>query len=190
MLIHWDWYISKQISESHKQTKCVATIEVGGDLNVCWKSKPMERMKTKLVCQIVSSTLKVTGGNYQLAVLLTWNNFDPGINNINSHKCEMNLLVHSQTAKDSRLKSGNNKQFRSMLCIGCYHLSMMGLRLIHISKKGPWHGFIFIISCLSWDFESLNAARSSIPIALELNIYCSIIVAEAPVKFHGQLIIL
>ena len=50
----------------------------------------------------------------------------------------MTLLNHSQTPTIAPLKFGMDKRFLPSHYNGCNYLSMMGLKLIHVSKRGPW----------------------------------------------------
>ena len=52
--------------------------------------------------------------------------------------CEMKLRIHSQTSMVEWLKFGKDKQFCPTLYNGYNYLSMVGLNLIHGSKRGPW----------------------------------------------------
>ena len=51
--------------------------------------------------------------------------------------CEMKLVIHSQTTTLPSLKFENGNIIHPTLYDGCIYLSMPGLKLIHVSKRGP-----------------------------------------------------
>ena len=53
----------------------------------------------------------------------------------------MKLFIHSQTSSVEPLNFGKDKWFQPTHCNGCNYLSMLGLNLIHVSKRGLWHHF-------------------------------------------------
>ena len=54
----------------------------------------------------------------------------------------MTLFIHSQTSTVASLKFGMGKLFHPTLYNGCNYLSILGLKLNHVSKRGYW--------CQSW----------------------------------------
>ena len=48
----------------------------------------------------------------------------------------MNVLIHCQTSTAQPLKFGNWQVISSHIYNGCDYLSLLGLRLIHVSKRG------------------------------------------------------
>ena len=58
-------------------------------------------------------------------------------NHMSNKGCGMTLLIHSQTTTVAPLKFGNGYQFHPMLYDGCNYSSMLGLKLIHVSKRDP-----------------------------------------------------
>ena len=55
----------------------------------------------------------------------------------------MKLLIHSLMQRCNRLSWGMDKWFDPILYNGCNYLSMLGLKLDHVSKRGPWCAFQF-----------------------------------------------
>ena len=49
----------------------------------------------------------------------------------------MKLFIHSQTSAVQPLKLEMDKWFHSTLYNGCNYLSVLGIKLIHVSKRGP-----------------------------------------------------
>ena len=58
--------------------------------------------------------------------------------------CGMTLLIHSQTAP---LKFGNGWAIWSHIYWACDYLSMLGLKLDHVSKRGPCVLLVTLLSC-------------------------------------------
>ena len=56
------------------------------------------------------------------------------------HYKKWDTIIHSQTSKVHRWSLEKDKWFHPTLYWACGYLSMLGLRLIHISKRGPWWG--------------------------------------------------
>ena len=53
--------------------------------------------------------------------------------------CGMKLLMHSQTWTVESLKFGMDKHFRPTFYWAGDYLFMLGWKLIHVSKWGPWY---------------------------------------------------
>ena len=50
----------------------------------------------------------------------------------------MKLLIHSQISTVASLKFRNGFMISSHTNNGCIYLSMLGIKLIHVNKRGPW----------------------------------------------------
>ena len=64
-------------------------------------------------------------------------------------KCEMKLLIHSQTSTVQPLKFGNGQVISSHTLLGMWLLIHAGLKLIHVSNRGP-SGPIFKLIAETW----------------------------------------
>ena len=51
----------------------------------------------------------------------------------------MKLLVHSQTKTGALLKFENGYVISSQTLYVCNYISILGLKLIHVTKMGPWY---------------------------------------------------
>ena len=83
--------------------------------------------------------------------LLTWINFNPGIDIITFPvKCGTKSFIHSQTSTVQRWSLGMDKPFNPSLYRGYNYLSMLGLRLNHVSKRDPWQRCIGLYPFSWW----------------------------------------
>ena len=79
------------------------------------------------------------------ASLLTWTNFDPSTyKQIHSYSMGWNYLSIPKLQRCNRWSSGMDKKFSPTLCWTCDYLSMLGLKLTHVSKMGPWSVLMYI----------------------------------------------
>ena len=102
-------------------------------------------------------------------------------------KYGMKILIHSQLQRCSRWSLGRDRYFRSTLYWKYGLLSMLGIRLIHVSKRFTGASFLYYI-CDGWDPGGQHVAHFHLrDINTECTKYCFTVSCQyAPSQESGN----
>ena len=118
--------------------------------------------------------------------LLRWFNFSQhGHVTTYPVKCGIKLLIHSQTSVVALLKFENGLLFHHIPYTGCTYLSMLGLNLIHVSKRAP--GMVALWSC--HENEQFDSGWLSNWAAIA-RLACHYLLPNVLVSYNRQLLVL